>query len=250
MEKMIKILKIFLIFISAILILPVCSYAAKGAAKQVEEKIGLDEDMTSQDRIDEIGQRIAAVCDKKDIVYTFKVLKGEDINAFALPDGYVYIYKGLVDKAKTDDEIAAVLAHEIGHIVSKHHQERSRRYLLANIFQIVAVTGAETKQDKVNIYNAINELTLSYSREEEIEADRTATIYLKRAKYDPMAVISMIKILIKSELEGPIKPQRKWRTHPYLNDRIKVAREEIEGRIDFVDYINTPTHGVERYYGK
>ena len=222
------------------------SYAAKGIAKKIEEKIGLDEDATLQERVAIIGQKVATVSDRKDLVYTFKVLKGKETNAFVLPDGYIYIYRGLVDKTTRDDEIAAIFAHEIGHIAARHHQERSRRGLLMNIFSIIAVVGADTNRDKVEINNALIELTLSYSREEEIEADKLAAVYLKRANYDPEAVISMIEILIETEMEGPIKPKRRWRTHPYLSDRIKAAREEIHGYIDFVDYINTPTEGVER----
>jgi len=238
--------KVFPLFLSLILLLPAQCYAAKGIAERIEEKIGLDEDATLQEKVDIIGQKLADVCDRKDIVYTFKVLKGEKVNAFVLPDGYIYIYKGLIDKIKSDDEIAAVLAHEIGHIVGRHHEKRRRRHIIANIFRMVAVTGAETTKDKVNNNDAINELTLSYSKEEELEADKFASIYLKRAGYDPSAVISMLQTLIKTELESPIRPKRKWRTHPYLSDRIRAARKEIYGQIDFMDYANTPTHGVER----
>ena len=159
---------------------------------------------------------------------------------------YIYIYRGLLDEIETDDQIAAVLAHEIGHIVVRHHEERARRNIMASIFRMVAVTGADTYQDKININNAVVELTLSYSREEEIEADTYSAKYVRAAGYNPEAVISMIEILIKTELEGPIRPKRRWRSHPYLSDRIKAAREEIYGQIDFMDYANTPTHGVER----
>ena len=162
----------------SILIFPAATYAAQGVAKKIEEKIGLDEDATLQERVAIIGQRVASVCDRKDIVYTFKVLKEKEANAFALPDGYIYIYRGLIDRTESDDEIAAVLAHEIGHIVARHHEKRRRRGLMANIFRLVAVTGAETRQDKININNAITELALSYSKEEEIEADKLTAVYL------------------------------------------------------------------------
>ncbi len=239
---------VYYIFISSIILLSfsATSYASSGVAKRIEDKIGLEEDAILQARVDIIGQKVTSVCDRKDLVYTFKVLKGEEVNAFALPDGHIYIFKGLVDKTKKDDEIAAVIGHEIGHIAARHHEKRTRRAILTNIFDIVAVTGASTRRNKININNALIELTLSYSREEEIEADRLAAIYLKKTDYDPHAVISTIEILIKSEFEGPIRPKRRWRTHPYLSDRIKTAREEIEGHINFTDYINTPTEGVER----
>lgn len=235
-----------LILVPLILLISTDTYAAKGIAKKIEEKIGLDENATLQKRVDVVGQKLSKVCDRKDIIYTFKVLKGEEINAFALPDGYIYTYRGLMDKVKSDDEIAAVLAHEMGHLAARHHAKRARRAIITDIFRIVAITEAETTANKININSAINELTLSYSRDEEIEADRLAAVYLKRAGYDPYAVISMINVLIKTELQGPIKPKRRWRTHPYLSDRIRAAREEIQGNIDFMDYANTPTQGAER----
>ncbi|UCH12821.1 MAG: M48 family metalloprotease [Candidatus Omnitrophota bacterium] len=238
------ILTLFLILSTSFL--PSNLYAAKSIAVRIEEKVGLDEDATLQEKVDIIGQKLAAVCDRKDIVYTFKVLKPDKVNAFTLADGHIYIYRGLIDKFKSDDEIAAVLGHEIGHIVAGHHKKRRRTGIIANIFRIVAVGGADTIRDKININNAINELTLSYSREEEIEADEFSVTYLKRAGFNPEAAISMIEVLIKSELEGPIRPKRRWRTHPYLSDRIRAIRKEIQGSIDFVDYINVPTRGLER----
>lgn len=237
---------IFISIILSIFFLVSNTYASKGMARKIEEKIGLDEDTTLQERVDIIGQRIASVCDRKGLVYTFKVLKGEDVNAFALPDGYIYVYKGLIDKVKKDDEIAAVLAHEISHIAAGHHEKRLRRAILTDMFRIISVSQAPTIENKININNAIIELSLSYSREEEIEADKLSAVYLKRAGYDPMAVISMIEVLINSEMKGPVRPFHGWRTHPYLSDRIRAAREEISGNIDFMDYANTPTHGVER----
>ncbi len=241
-----KVLFLTLSFILFISLISSNTYAAKGIAKRIEEKIGLDEDATLQEKVDIIGQKLAAVCDRKDIVYTFKVLKPDKVNAFVLPNGYIYIYRGLIDKVKSDDEIAAVLGHEMAHIVAGHHDKRRRTGIIANIFRIVAISGADTIKDKININNAINALTLSYTREEEIEADKFSVTYLKRAGYDPEAAISMIEVLIKSELEGPIRPKRRWRTHPYLSARIRAMRKEIQGSIDFVDYINVPTHGVER----
>lgn len=234
------------LFIAVSIFSPSPSYAAKGMAERIEETVGLDEDATMQERLDVIGQRIASACDRKDLIYTFKVLKGDEFNAFALPDGYIYVYKGLVDKIKSDDEIAAVLAHELGHLAARHHEKRARRMLFANIFRFIAVQGADTVRDRININNAIIELALSYSKEEEIEADKLSAVYLKRAGYNPEAVIAMLQTLIKTEMEGPIRPKMQWRTHPYLSDRIRAAREEISGQINFVDYVNTPTQGVER----
>lgn len=217
----------------------------RSISKKVEEKMELDEDALLQEKINDIGQKLAAACDRRDIIYSFKVLAEDRVNAFALPGGYIYVFKGMLDKVESDDEIAAILAHEIGHINAKHHAKRAQRGLTTELLRILIIRGAEDPESKIRANVAINELLLSYSREDEIEADRLAIKYVEKAGYKPEAVISMVEKLLKLKMEGPIMPKIYYRTHPYLTDRIRAAREEIYGQIRFIDYANTPTKGVE-----
>ena len=93
-------------------------------ARRVEREMTLAADEPTQQRIRIIGSRIAAVCDRRELVYTFAVIEDKDVNAFSLPGGYVFLNSGLVQKTDSDDELAAVIAHEMAHIAARHAVKR------------------------------------------------------------------------------------------------------------------------------
>ncbi|MFH1646059.1 MAG: M48 family metalloprotease [Candidatus Omnitrophota bacterium] len=211
----------------------------RSISKSVEKKFDLSENYTYQEKVGLIGQKLVDVCDRRDLTYYFKVIDEEGVdNAFALPGGYVYIFESLMEKMDTDDELAAVLAHEIGHICARHSAKRFQGSFGYQLLRILAVKGAESSQDARRINEALTQLVLSYSREDEFEADALAVRYLDRAGYDKSAVISMIDKLIEINLDGPIRSKRYWHTHPYLGARRSAAFLEITGQMDFDAYIN------------
>src|SRR3989338_8961386 len=93
-------------------------------AHRVMEELTVAEDEPLQEKVRSIGDRIVAVCDRKELVYTFTVVKDEDVNAFSLPGGYVFINDGLIKKTATDDELAGVIAHEVAHITARQAVKR------------------------------------------------------------------------------------------------------------------------------
>ncbi len=92
----------------------------KSTGAQLEAQYGLSQDYLLQEKVTRVGQRLAAVCGRKDIEYTFKVLNSNEINALACPGGFIYVFKGLLDYMPSDAELAGVLSHEITHVVDKH----------------------------------------------------------------------------------------------------------------------------------
>ena len=99
-----------------------------------------------QKRVEDIGKKIAAVCDRKEIEYHFQALEDDEINAFSLPGGYVMVFSGLIAKVANDDELAGVLAHEVGHIVARHAVKQLQGqlgYTFLRILTAVAPGGAE-----------------------------------------------------------------------------------------------------------
>ena len=165
----------------------------KSIAESIEKskEIKLDPDPLMTERVNEVGQRIASISGRKEVKYTFRVIDKDDVNAFALPGGYVFIFKGLVDKVSKDDELAAVIAHEIAHVVARHSIKRLQGGVGYNILQILmAVTGGG-RSDAGRIDAAFGQLMMSYSREDEALADKLAVKYLKEAGYDPWAVVSL-----------------------------------------------------------
>lgn len=214
----------------------------RGIAESIEKnpQIKLDPDPLMTERVANIGAKIASVSDRKEVNYTFRVFDEDEVNAFALPGGYIYVYKGLVDRVESDDELASVLAHEMAHVVARHSVKRLQGGLGYTLMQVLMVFSGTTTQDFGKINAAFGQLIMSYSREDEALADRMAVRYLKRAGYDPMAMISFLKKLQQVNKEEPIRPYRNYRSHPYVADRIRMIKQHLTGEIDFSDYMNEP----------
>ena len=226
----------------------------KSLAKGIEERFGLTKDTGIQERVDGIGQKLAGVCDRPELTYSFRVLAGEDLeeeqrhNAFALPGGYVYIFKEMVEDTQSDDELAAILAHEIGHIVAKHSAKKLQNSIGMTGLNLIGavVPGDERAKRKASI--AIAELMMAYSRQAEFEADKLSVIYLKKAGYDPKAAVTFMERMLEKQLKGKIHRYYYFRTHPYISERKAMLNKEIEGKFAFDDYINAPAEQEESYW--
>lgn len=212
----------------------------RSLAQKVEERYKPCKDAKLQERVGKIGQSLAAVCDRADLTYSFTVLEDEQVNAFALPGGYVYVNKGLIEKTGSDDEIAGVLGHELGHIVARHSMKRLQAALGYNLLSILALAATKDARFKRGTDLAFGQIMLGYSREDEFLADKLAVKYTKKAGYQPQAVLSFLEKLKQIEKESSLKPLMPdyIRTHPYVPERIAAVKQEIYGKMDFSDYIN------------
>ncbi len=215
-------------------------------SKNVVKRFGLAEDELVQNRVRAIGKKLVEFCDRKDITYHFTVLSGEDlkpeqkINAFALPGGYVYIFEAFVEKLETDDQVASVIAHEIGHIAAKHSVKRLQGSLGTMALKILATRMETDNETRARAHTAINLLMLAYSREDEFLADKLGVKYTRLAGFDPEGSVKVIEKLMEIQRNAPIRPYSGYRTHPYLAERKAIVRKEIHGHMDFVDFINMP----------
>ena len=206
--------------------------------KQIEKAYKLVEDKHMQERVELIGNRLAKVCDRKELIYHFKVIDINDINAVSLPGGWVYIFKGLVEKCKNDDELAGVIAHEIGHICARHAAKQQETGSIMNIAMIAAaLAGHGEAAQATNL--ALTSLMASYSREDEFEADRRAVIYTEKAGYDPHALVTFMQTMHEAERDK-IRPYSYFRSHPYEGERIGNINRQINGVRDFNGWINQP----------
>lgn len=216
----------------------------RSVSKTVEKEFDIINDPKLNEKINTIGDKLVSVCDRKDIHYRFSILKDkknkETINAFTIPGGYIYIFKDLIDKTASDDEIAGVLAHEIGHTAARHVVKRLQAGIGLSAIQILmGVTGAIKDSRSAALSNlAMVELMTAYSRDDELLADRLAIKYMRKAGYNPNGMVIFLEKLQKINRDQPIKPKSFIRTHPYLDDRIRQARQEATGKITFKDYIN------------
>ena len=113
----------------------------KDVAAQLEAKYGVVQDDDLQARVDNIGQRLVAVCDRQDLTYSFKVLNSDEVNAMAVPGGFIYVFKGLLDYMPSDDELAGVLGHEVGHIVKRHSVKQVEKQMALTLLTIILTKG-------------------------------------------------------------------------------------------------------------
>lgn len=204
----------------------------RGFSQTVEQETPPVRDAALQRRVNELGQKLVAVNDRKDIMFHFMVLDSPDLNAFALPGGYTYVYRGLVEKM-TEDELAAVLAHEIAHTSAKHAVKHLQAALGYNTLLAVALLGLGSRdpalaQNVGQLSNVVFDLvSKGYSREDELEADKLSVRYLKRAGIDPFAMVRALEVLLKEEGPGG-RVFEVLSTHPRMDERIKKVKEEIE----------------------
>ena len=177
----------------------------------------------------DLGQRLASASDRPDIPYHFKVIDEPDqVNAFALPGGYVYVYTGLLKQADSEAEVAGVLAHEIGHVAARHATERLTMlygYQLA-VALLLGDDPAEIEKLVANLFGTGG--MLAYSRQNEYEADRLGVEYVVRAEYDPNGMMQFFQKLKAVEQREPNKMEQLLSTHPPTSERIKRVKELIQ----------------------
>lgn len=205
-------------------------------AAKMEQQYEMATDVDTNERVQKILDRLVAVCDRKDIVYFIKVIDKDLMNAVSLPGGYVYVFKGLIDKVDNDDELAGVIAHEIAHITARHAVKRIQNVYGALILQGLASQSNTKVAQGVGL--ALTSLFMEYSQEDEFEADRLGVKYLKKAGFDPTGMARLLEKLRQEEEKGKIREYSYWRTHPYISQRISVVNQAITGKMDFKDYLN------------
>ena len=155
----------------------------------------------------EVGNKVAKVSHRPNLEYTFNIIDSPDINAFALPGGYVYVNRGLLTFMNSEADLAAVLAHEVGHITARHAVQQQARGALASAASTVGglVTAVATGSGYVGsqisqVASIWAQTGLSgFGREHELEADQLGAQYLVGAGYDPAAMINVITVLKNQE---------------------------------------------------
>jgi predicted Zn-dependent protease len=191
----------------------------KSMAGQVGTQFRISRDPQRIQKVQGIGRAIAVVSDRTDLEYHFSVIDDKEINAFAVPGGYIYVYSGLMDIA-TDDELACVVAHEVGHIAARHSVKQMQAQLGYEILMslIFRDKGSADLAKAVNV--AFGVVSLGYSREDELLADKLGVKYAYRAHYNPRAMITFLEKLRKEENKTLAMNFEVLRSHPNIDHRI------------------------------
>jgi predicted Zn-dependent protease len=225
--------------------------------------------------VDSVGQFVAATSERPEVKYTFTLLNSSDINAFALPGGYIYITRGLLALAVNEAEMAGVLGHEVGHVTARHTAERLGKAQQAQAGLMIgtllgAILGGEQGAQMAGALGSevAGGYLGQYSQSQEFEADTLGVRYLKRATYDPQAMASFLAALdantrLQARLAGneAAADSYDWKqSHPRTPERVQqainaagpaepnamLARNEYLKQIDGMMFGDDPKQGVVR----
>ena len=199
--------------------------------QQIASQYKLSTDPQDLARLRRVGEKLAQVSDRQDYEYNFYLIDSKELNAFTVPGGRIYFFKGLWDKLHSDDEIASVLAHEIGHCAARH---TIKKFQAAMGYDILGglILGQIAKEEQARrlatlISNSGMQLVFSaYGRQDEYQADKLGLKYMDLTGYKLEAMIETFEVL-KQESKGA-RPPLILQTHPYIEDRIAAAKQEIE----------------------
>lgn len=191
-------------------------------AGEVDRTAKIVNDPVITEFVNRIGQNLVLHSDAK-VPFTIKVIENNEVNAFALPGGYLYVHTGLLAAAENEAEVAGVLSHEIAHVAARHGVEQASKAQFMNYATIplifVGGVGGYAIQQALSI--AVPLTFLKFSRGQEKEADRLGAQYMWAAGYDPNAMVSFFEKLQAKEKKKPGTLAKVFSTHPPNGDRIK-----------------------------
>lgn len=204
--------------------------------KLVRKQYGVYPDQALQDYVNRVGQSLVRHSHRPDIKYTFTVLDSPEVNAFALPGGYVYITRGILAYVNSEAEMAAVLGHEIGHVTARHGVRQYSKATATNIgFTLATIFMPELRNDlSQQLMNVLGNAIISgYGREAELEADRLGAQYLARDGYDPKAMIDVIGVL-KNQEEFEVERAKREHRQPQVYHGVFASHPSADKRLQQV----------------
>ena len=245
---------------------------------EVLKEYGIYNNPRLQTYVNELGQRLARQSHRKDLEWHFTVLDSPQINAFALPGGYVYVTRGIMAYMDSEADLAGVIGHEIGHVTARHGAQRATRQqtagvgvmaatILGAILESSGVSGAGQLANQASQGLAAGYIA-SYGRDQELQADSLGAEYLSRVNLDPKNMVDVIGVLKSQErfaddtarAEGRTpSPHTGWLTSHPSNDKrlqeiVRIAAQYKgnygdEGRSRYLQAINGMTFGESREQG-
>src|SRR5271167_2656251 len=200
-------------------------------AEQIDKTAKLVKDTVVTEYVNRFAQNVARNSDLK-VPLTVKVIDAPDINAFALPGGFLYVNSGLIKAADNESELAGVMAHEIAHVAARHWASQMTKATLLQYATIPLIFVPMSYPVYVGVSSALSygvPLTfLKFSRADEAEADYLGLQYMYKAGYDPNAFAAFFGKVLEEERRQPGSVNELFADHPPTPDRIIKAEEKIK----------------------
>jgi predicted Zn-dependent protease len=199
-------------------------------AQQINSQLPIVKDPEVQRYINVLGDSIAKLADDRSLDWQFFVVNASEVNAFAVPGGYIYVNRGLIDRTQRLDQLAGVLGHEIGHVIRRHSVQQMEKAQGANVGVTLAcvltsVCNNQAAGAAINV--AGGALFAKFSRDDEAEADAEGVKNVVRAGIDPRGIPEMFQILLNERASSPSSVSSWFATHPLEEDRIQATQAQI-----------------------
>jgi predicted Zn-dependent protease len=199
-------------------------------AAQVNAQLPIATDPSIAAYIQTLGESIAKKTSRADLDWHFYVVNSKQVNAFALPGGYIYVNRGLIEDADRLDELAGTLGHEIGHVIERHsvkdmETQQKTNLGLAAVCALTNICHSGLAQAAVQVGGSA--YFARHSRVDELEADSEAVVNVTRAGYDPRGVPDLFEALLRQREYQPSVVEGWFADHPLEETRIQRARDLI-----------------------
>jgi len=199
-------------------------------AEEINAQLPIVTDPAVSSYIQNLGESIAKTTSRADLDWHFYVVNIKQVNAFALPGGYVYVNRGLIESATRLDELTGTLGHEIGHIVERHSVKQMEKAQKANVGVAVVCTltnicNSGLGQAAVQVGGSA--IFARYSRLDELQADSEAVVNVTRAGYNPQGIPDLFEVLLKEREYRPSEVEGWFASHPLEETRINRAKQLI-----------------------
>ncbi|MDH4216856.1 MAG: M48 family metalloprotease [Gallionella sp.] len=212
-----------------------------GIASNVLGAAPLLQNAAVQRYVNDVGRWVALQTERPDLPWQFGVLDDNDVNAFASPGGYVLVTKGLLSNMKSEAELAGVLAHEVSHVLRKHHLQAIKKGARTGLMAEFASSALEKKGADPNLVKLVNAGTEVYARgldkDDEFEADRMGVVIAARAGYDPYGLPAVLQTLLSLNAQDSSLALM-FKTHPAVAERLGRLDSAMAGHFD--DFENQP----------
>ena len=200
-------------------------------SRQINEQVPLVTDSRVTGYVSALGRQIAQRTSRGGLEWQFFVVNSHDVNAFALPGGFIYVNRGLIERSSTLDHLAGVLGHEIGHVVERHSVEQMKKATGTNIGLTVlcSVTSiCEGALGQVAVNMAGSALLAKYSRADEAEADSQAVVNVISAGINPRGIPEFFRVLMSERKRDPNLLDNFFASHPLEESRVERTQALIE----------------------